>query len=107
MVLYHSRKSVFYSGEYHNEVVGTPYWMAPECLCGKPYCEQVRIDEYNLCMYVICCGVDQKVKCANICTICTLPIAIALFSCQLVVIETYQLLAQQLVFQLQTAHLCV
>jgi serine/threonine protein kinase len=36
------------SGEYHNEVVGTPYWMAPECLCGRPYCEQADIFSYGI-----------------------------------------------------------
>ncbi len=37
----HSRRS-------HTEVVGSPYWMAPECLNGKEYCEQADVFSYGI-----------------------------------------------------------
>ena len=32
----------------HTEVVGSPYWMAPECLNGKNYCEQADVFSYGI-----------------------------------------------------------
>lgn len=32
----------------HTEVVGSPYWMAPECLNGKEYCEQADVFSYGI-----------------------------------------------------------
>ena len=32
----------------HTEVVGSPYWMAPECLKGKEYCEQADVFSYGI-----------------------------------------------------------
>ena len=32
----------------HTEVVGSPYWMAPECLCGQSYCEQADVFSFGI-----------------------------------------------------------
>lgn len=32
----------------HNDVVGSPYWMAPECLYGKPYAEKADVFSYGI-----------------------------------------------------------
>lgn len=32
----------------HTEVVGSPYWMAPECLNGKHYCEQADVFSFGI-----------------------------------------------------------
>ena len=29
-------------------MVGSPYWMAPECLNGKEYCEQADVFSYGI-----------------------------------------------------------
>jgi len=35
------------SQEKQLTVVGSPYWMAPECIMGQPYCEKVS----SICVY--------------------------------------------------------
>ena len=32
----------------HNDIVGSPYWMAPECLYGKPYAEKADVFSYGI-----------------------------------------------------------
>ena len=32
----------------HTEVVGSPYWMAPECLRGQSYCEQADVFSFGV-----------------------------------------------------------
>ena len=32
----------------HTEAVGSPYWMAPECLRGKSYCEQADVFSFGI-----------------------------------------------------------
>lgn len=29
-------------------MVGSPYWMAPECLCGQSYCEQADVFSFGI-----------------------------------------------------------
>ena len=37
-----------FRGRSHTEVVGSPYWMAPECLNGKEYCEKADVFSYGI-----------------------------------------------------------
>ncbi len=37
-----------YRRRSHTEVVGSPYWMAPECLNGNSYCEQADVFSFGI-----------------------------------------------------------
>jgi len=56
------RGFLLFSQESHLTVVGSPYWMAPECIMGQPYCEKVCV--LGSSSYHVYCD-SYQCHCAN------------------------------------------
>lgn len=81
--------SCIYRLHHHNDIVGSPYWMAPECLYGKPYAEKADVFSYGIILAEIMARIPADPEymprtnvSTNVCVACCLVMSYAANFCK-------------------------